>query len=190
MAGKSVQGARPNGSESVAVVGREWERRKRGPPRRPLADRLWERVEKGDGCWLWTGLRNGDGYGSISRGGHCGRMVGAHVAAWEVTHGPVPEGLEVCHRCDVRNCVRPDHLFLGTHSENMLDAAAKGRLTSRPPVRHGEANGRALLSAEAVADIRARYKVTATAAQLAAEHGVSRGTIYAVGQGRIWRQAA
>ena len=92
-------------------------------PRRSLAERFWPRVRKGDGCWEWQGHRSSHGYGKIGCGG---KDIGTHRVAWELAHGPIPAGMHVCHRCDNPPCVRPDHLFLGTHSDNMRDLAEKG----------------------------------------------------------------
>lgn len=93
---------------------------------RPLAERFWEKVERSEGCWLWKGGTTGrTGYGRIMV--RTGNQALAHRVAWEFTNGPIPNGLECLHRCDVPACVRPDHLFLGTHEENMQDASRKGR---------------------------------------------------------------
>lgn len=90
-------------------------------------ERFWRYVDRtDDGCWLWTGYLNAQtGYGRFYPRG--GPIVGAHRFMWEIQHGPIPSGMEVCHTCDVRPCVRPDHLFLGTRADNVRDMMAKGR---------------------------------------------------------------
>jgi hypothetical protein len=93
---------------------------------RPLEDRFWEKVVKTDDCWLWVGSRAGGGYGRIRVNG---KHVPAHRVSWSLQHGiPFPEHLDACHHCDNPLCVRPDHIFPGTPSENAIDARDKGRL--------------------------------------------------------------
>lgn len=92
---------------------------------RPLPERFWSKVEKTDACWLWRGGVKPNGYGRFVIGHST--QVYAHRFAWELTNGAVADGLFVCHHCDTPLCVRPDHLFLGTHTENMRDMLAKGR---------------------------------------------------------------
>jgi endogenous inhibitor of DNA gyrase (YacG/DUF329 family) len=97
---------------------------------RPLAERFWEKVNMSGECWLWLAGCNASGYGWFRTSGLQGRAVLAHRVAWELTNGPIPDGVELCHNCpggDNPLCVRPDHLWLGTHQENMADSARKGR---------------------------------------------------------------
>ena len=97
----------------------------RGKMPEPLLERFWNKVQVTDGCWEWQeGLSTG-GYGKFWVGNE---TVPAHRFAWEVSQGPIPDGLFVCHHCDNRKCVRPDHLWLGTSYDNMVDCVEKGRV--------------------------------------------------------------
>lgn len=92
-----------------------------------LEEFFWQRVKKTETCWIWTGKRQKFGYGQIQLGAK-GRRVSAHRASWEIHYGLIPEGLWVLHKCDNPSCVRPDHLWIGTHEQNMIDARRKGRM--------------------------------------------------------------
>ena len=98
--------------------------RPRGVSSWPLDQRFWRAVDTTGECWLWTRCLWPNGYGLITVNG---RAVGTHRVSYELTHGPIPKGMFVCHTCDTRNCVRPEHLFLGTNRDNVRDMWSKGR---------------------------------------------------------------
>jgi hypothetical protein len=152
-------------------------------------DRFWSRVDKTGECWRWQGFIAPDGYGQFS---HRGRTVQAHRVAWEFHHGrPIPEGMMVCHDCpggDHRWCVRPDHLFLGTHADNTADAVQKQRFPSGSahPRRAASPETRLHLKHEAVREIRLALTSGRRRVDLAVEYGVSIWTIHRIAQGRAW----
>ena len=157
----------------------------KGPRPKPPEIRFWAKVKKTNGCWLWTASTKGiegKNYGQFHDGK---RLVSAHRYSWELHHKrKVPRGMWVCHRCDIRICVRPDHLFLGTALDNYYDMRSKGR------ERHacGEDQFLSKLNEDAVLEIRRRYvpyKVGLTKT-LAHKFGVDSRTILAVISGRTW----
>lgn len=86
--------------------------------------RFWAKVNKSDGCWIWTAGKTDDGYGTFWTGNTHSK---SHRISWALTNGAIPEGLQICHHCDNPSCVRPDHLFTGTNLDNQLDSIKKGR---------------------------------------------------------------
>lgn len=144
-----------------------------------LEQRFWEKVDLGDGCWVWKSAIGSRGYGIFWVGG---KSEGAHQTSYRLSNGPIKAGLLVMHTCDRPACVRPDHLVLGTTKDNALDAKAKGR------VAFGERNGGGKkLSEESVVEIkRLSASREASITGLARMFGVSVNTIKMIRRGRLW----
>jgi hypothetical protein len=124
------------------------------------------------GCWLWLGSKNSDGYGSCYRCRPFKGQVLAHRASWILHRGAIPNGLDVLHNCrngDRADCVCPDHLWLGNHSQNMADKIAKGRTTA------GQRGVSRKLSAELMEQVEdlAKYKIFSHA-KIARDYHVTR----------------
>ena len=136
--------------------------------KKPLEERFWRYVEKGPLCWNWTGTSRDGRYGSLFLVKPHRHYKPAHRISWELHNGPIPEGLEVCHKCDNGMCVRPAHLFLGTRAENATDMARKGRSpkgADHPNVR------KARMTDELVREIRRRHAAGERQVSLAREFG-------------------
>jgi hypothetical protein len=141
---------------------------------------FWSKVQRADAkaCWLWTGHVSDRGYGIFWLPlGPDAQRVRAHRFAWIASRGDIPDGLEVCHRCDVTRCVNPDHLFLGTRLDNHLDSVRKGRK---------RAWGLQKLNAAQVHDIRARAATGELHRLIAADYGVSRNTVSQIATRTTW----
>ena len=93
---------------------------------RPIEERLVEKLDKSGDCWIYTGGKTSTGYGSISKYRER-KMLPTHRVAYELWVGTIPKGLFVCHKCDVPACCNPEHLWLGTSTDNMRDMVSKGR---------------------------------------------------------------
>lgn len=144
--------------------------------------RFWEKVNKTDACWIWTASIQCKGYGTIGRGGRARRMIGAHKASWILHYGPIPKRLCVLHHCDCRRCVRPDHLWLGTQIDNLMDMRQKGRYA------HGNMIPNALLTPETAEQIRADYiPGVVTMQSLANRHGIGLTTVFKVIHKQTWK---
>jgi len=151
-------------------------------PQRRFMNRI--EVVPETGCWEWQGKLGPFGYGGFSIGG---KTTTAHRAGWRLFKGDVPKNIEVCHKCDNPKCVNPDHMFLGTHEENMKDAWQKERFANRRILR-GEGIGTSKLTDYDVLEIRRlRSGEGKTMEEIAIMFDVTKGTIWKVISGRSWR---
>lgn len=159
----------------------------------PAVTRFWSQVKKqADGCWLWTGQIRQDGYGQIALYEPGKRVrVGAHRFSYALHFGDVPPDLLVCHKCDVRRCVRPDHLFLGSAADNAADMVNKGRQATGD--KHGSRTHPERLLGRSqklsVADAKAIFVSGERTNDLAERYGVNRHTISNIRRGRFWSHA-
>lgn len=108
-------------------------------PRISPAQRFFNKVKKTESCWLWEGAITGSRYGEFF---YNGKVRLAHRVSWMLHHGVIPQGLCVCHTCDVRLCINPTHLFLGTYKDNLQDASRKGHMQAAALTRKSALKGR------------------------------------------------
>lgn len=138
-------------------------------------EKYQRKISKSGDCLLWTGATINSGYGYLTVNK---KNKTAHRASYEASHGPVPEGMQVLHRCDVKLCVNPEHLFVGTQQENIDDMINKGRWSM------GDRRRNAKLTTKQVIAIRAD---TRNRNEIARELNVKSGTIYSIQSGQRWR---
>ncbi len=144
-------------------------------------DKFYPQVDRSGECWLWTGRLNKDGYGMFYIDG--GDFF-AHRVAYGFANDVSPGALCVCHKCDVRRCVNPAHLFLGTQRENTNDRNAKGRQA------RGERAGLSKLTEADVRSIRSAYEQGSTQKSLGVLYGVTQSAIAAITNRLTWRHVA
>lgn len=148
-----------------------------------VEERFWAKVDKRgpDECWEWGASRSSSGYGLFWAGS---RLVAAHRFSWSLVHGSVPGRLLICHHCDNRGCVNPNHLFLGTQRDNAQDRDRKGRREAPA----GGRNGQAKLAKEQVLGVRREYqRGDVYQRELAAKYGVSQCQISKIVLGQCWK---
>jgi len=167
--------------------------RSRGYGPRPKTDeerelRFWSHVKMQlDGCWLWDGCLADGNYGMVRFNG---KQQLTHRLSWILTFGAIPEGLNCLHKCDVPNCVRPDHLFIGTTRDNARDMWSKGRAKMPNPEQRakGEKHPNSKLTATQVEKLRA---LASTGQyydrQLAKIFGISCGNVNCIRNRRTWK---
>lgn len=151
----------------------------KGRPKEDPIKRFWKKVDKGPSCWVWIAARYKDGYGQFW---FRGRMTRAHIASYQMHVGEIPDGLWVLHKCDNPWCVRPDHLFLGTPSDNMKDMHRK----NRHAVYSGEENPASKLTKQKVDEAREQHVLGVSQRQLAKRMGVSPATMSLAINGKTW----
>jgi hypothetical protein len=149
-------------------------------------ERFWAGKQVVKDCWVWQGMIDKHGYGSVT---YQYRVKRVHRLAWELTHGPIPDGLSVLHTCDNRVCYNPDHLWLGTQKDNMRDMVAKGRARQGTHLSSpGEKHPMAKLTAVQVTEIRERYAAGGiTLLTLGAEYGVTETNISMIIRRQTWK---
>ena len=146
---------------------------------------FWEQVMKTPECWIWTGYTTKGGYGLITSNG---KTTTAHRFAWELTYGRILRGMDILHHCDNPTCVRPDHLFLGTQQDNIIDMVEKGRYGQEShPRRPGGKHYlpfQSKLTKRQVEQIKVRLGYE-SGASLARRFGVTRQLVNLIKLGRI-----
>lgn len=147
---------------------------------------LVEPVDDPRACWVWQGTISCNGYGGFSL---WGQRLTAHRAAYLLFTGEIPDGMDVCHSCDNRRCINPDHLWLGTRADNMADCKAKGRIATGEKLKtpRGEKSNFAKLTWK---DVRAIRASDATTSELALRYGVSADNIRRILRRNTWKEAA
>lgn len=144
----------------------------------PDPERFWNKVNKGDGCWLWTASTNDDGYGHFRSA--AGKHLNAHRYSYQLHNGAIPAGMTVMHSCDTPRCVNPEHLRLGTHAENMADMRSKNRGTS------GEKNHKAKLTEAQVREIKSNPPKRGEFKAFAAKYGIIPSYLGRLLKGETW----
>jgi hypothetical protein len=143
---------------------------------------FWSHVKKTGGCWLWMGAKYRNGYGVF--GWRNKRNITAHRAAYVLTHGGIPDGMDICHTCDNRGCVNPSHLWAGTPTDNMRDCKKKGR-TAR-----GERNGQAKITEREMCLIRSERARGVLLTDLATKYKLTFQQISSIANRKTWKHIA
>lgn len=142
------------------------------------------KIDEKNGCWIWFGAKQGDGYGQLRPNFLNKKKTAAHRFAYELYYGPFDKNLYVCHKCDNPPCVNPLHLFLGTNRENMIDCVKKGRHGQKK----GELSSNAKLKEHQILEIRKLYaKGDITQPELAKMFGTTRPNINSILHRQSWK---
>lgn len=147
-------------------------------------ERFFSFFDKTVGCWIWKGGLPDDGYPRIAINN---KSVLGHVLSYVLHKGVIPEGLHVCHECDNPSCVNPDHLWLGTHSQNMEDRGNKGRWKHNG--RFGTNINSAKITANDAIEIRKCVELGASQTEMSKRFKLSKSAINSLIKGKTWKQA-
>ena len=157
----------------------------------PVVDRVLEKIVRipFSGCWVFMGATNGFGYGIVGTGGRGAPNDRAHRITYRHFCGEIPNGMFVCHRCDVPSCCNPDHLFLGNNQDNVRDMISKGRNSPPPRNPHvvGSVHPGSKLTEDQVVHIREAYSRGVKQKDLAQQYGVAHQTISKVVNNRRFK---
>lgn len=144
--------------------------------------RFWGHVEKLDSCWEWRGSLNAYGYGRLGITVDGVKMrYPSHRLSWAIHYGIIPDGMFVCHKCDNRMCVNPEHLFIGTQVENMHDMVKKNRQSK------GEGHGRSKATIKNVIAIRRMRKDGYSFSEIARKFSLSIKGVWLIATGEKWK---
>jgi hypothetical protein len=146
---------------------------------------FWKKVQRTDGCWLWTASTCSSGYGTFGAGE---RTYAAHRLSYQMHFGEIPKGRVVMHTCDVPACVNPAHLRIGSQAENVRDSASKGR--HQNPVLFGEQHPGSKLSWADVVAMREAYSEGISIYRLAKQYQVAWATAKEAVTGVTWNKAS
>lgn len=140
-------------------------------------------VKSENGCWEWNGAKRWNGYGKFS---HYKKTILAHRFSYEFYFGPIEEGFFVLHKCDNRGCVNPEHLFIGTQKDNMIDMVSKDRHAKVKIKCSCELNPKSKLKINDIDEIIAKYKNGLSSRKIASEYNVSKTMILNIVNGKNW----
>lgn len=145
-----------------------------------MIDRFMSKVRRTQDCWIWTACKRRGGYGHFNKGNN--KYTSAHRLSWEIHRGQIPNKLSVLHKCNNAACVNPDHLYLGTHNDNMRDRVACGRKKNY----RGEKNSQAKRTLKEINVIRNWHSNGVTQTKIAQMIGSSQGYVSNIILGRVW----
>lgn len=146
-----------------------------------LKERFFNFIERDGDCWIWIGHVTQNGYGQIK---YKSKALAAHRLSYEIHKGPISEGMYICHSCDNPRCVNPEHLWEGTHTDNMRDMYAKGRQRFNPV--KGQDNRASKLTEAQVVYIKQQLKLGVKQRTLAIQFNVSDAAIHYIKTGEVW----